>query len=74
MGFKLPPGTAGQTPALGLSYEGGAGNGPAGFGWMRRQYGFDGQPRYKRLDVTGGHALRRHLVPGCRDRLVSLAP
>jgi len=24
MGFKLPPGTAGQTPRLGLSYEGGS--------------------------------------------------
>jgi len=33
MGFKLPPGTAGQTPSLGLSYEGGSGNGPVGFGW-----------------------------------------
>src|ERR1043166_8076525 len=31
MGLKLPPGTAGQTPSLGLSYEGGSGNGPVGF-------------------------------------------
>jgi RHS repeat-associated protein len=31
--LKLPPGTAGQTPGLGLSYDGGGGNGPLGFGW-----------------------------------------
>src|SRR5438876_6745042 len=31
--LKLPPGTAGQTPKLRLSYEGGSGNGPLGFGW-----------------------------------------
>jgi RHS repeat-associated protein len=31
--FRLPPGTAGHTPALSLSYEGGSGNGPLGFGW-----------------------------------------
>ena len=33
IGCKLPPGTAGQTPSLGLSYEGGGGNGPVGYGW-----------------------------------------
>lgn len=33
IGFKLPPGTAGQAPSLGLSYEGGGANGPLGFGW-----------------------------------------
>ncbi len=33
LALKLPPGTAGHTPALGLSYEGGSGNGPLGFGW-----------------------------------------
>src|SRR6266481_5983076 len=31
--LKVPPGTAGQTPELRLSYEGGRGNGPLGFGW-----------------------------------------
>ena len=31
--LKVPPGTAGQTPSLSLSYEGGGGNGPLGFGW-----------------------------------------
>src|SRR5213596_835662 len=34
IGLKVPPGTAGQTPVLSLSYEGGAGNGPIGFGWQ----------------------------------------
>ncbi|HTL58005.1 MAG TPA: toxin TcdB middle/N-terminal domain-containing protein [Candidatus Limnocylindrales bacterium] len=33
IGFKVPPGTAGHAPALGLSYEGGGGNGPVGYGW-----------------------------------------
>ena len=33
IGFKLAPGTAGHTPKLGLSYEGGGGNGPVGYGW-----------------------------------------
>ncbi len=33
IGFKLPPGVAGNTPSLGLSYEGGSGNGPLGYGW-----------------------------------------
>lgn len=31
--LKVPPGAAGQTPRLSLSYEGGGGNGPLGFGW-----------------------------------------
>jgi RHS repeat-associated protein len=31
--FALPPGTAGVTPRLGLSYDSGAGNGPVGLGW-----------------------------------------
>src|SRR5262249_39098725 len=31
--LQLPPGTAGHTPALSLSYDGGSGNGPLGFGW-----------------------------------------
>src|SRR5438477_12048570 len=31
--LKVPPGTAGHAPALGLGYEGGAGNGPLGYGW-----------------------------------------
>src|SRR5437868_2329446 len=34
IGLKLPPGTAGQAPELRLLYEGGAGNGPLGFGWQ----------------------------------------
>jgi len=33
LSFKLPPGTAGNAPSLGLNYEGGGGNGPVGFGW-----------------------------------------
>jgi len=33
VGIKLPPGTAGHAPALHLSYEGGGGNGPLGYGW-----------------------------------------
>lgn len=33
IGLKLPPGTAGHAPSLGLSYEGGGGNGPIGYGW-----------------------------------------
>src|SRR6266699_3864094 len=31
--LKVPPGTAGHVPELHLSYEGGGGNGPLGFGW-----------------------------------------
>jgi RHS repeat-associated protein len=31
--LQVPPGTAGQTPSLALSYEGGGGNGPLGLGW-----------------------------------------
>src|SRR2546428_9894348 len=31
--LKVPPGTAGHAPTLSLSYEGGGGNGPLGFGW-----------------------------------------
>ena len=31
--LKLPPGVAGHGPALSLSYEGGGGNGPLGYGW-----------------------------------------
>jgi YD repeat-containing protein len=33
LGLKLPPGVAGHQPSVGLSYEGGGGNGPLGFGW-----------------------------------------
>src|SRR5262249_57945045 len=33
LALKVPLGTAGHTPALNLSYEGGCGNGPLGFGW-----------------------------------------
>src|SRR2546430_441321 len=31
--LKLPPGAAGHTPDVRLSYEGGGGNGPLGYGW-----------------------------------------
>src|SRR5437867_13168640 len=31
--IKVPPSTAGHTPEMWLSYEGGGGNGPLGFGW-----------------------------------------
>src|ERR1051326_689564 len=33
IGLKLPPGVGGHAPRLDLSYEGGGGNGPLGFGW-----------------------------------------
>src|SRR5437867_11241820 len=33
IGLKLPPGVASHAPKLGLSYEGGGGNGPLGYGW-----------------------------------------
>lgn len=33
LSLQLPPGTAGHAPDLLLSYEGGQGNGPLGFGW-----------------------------------------
>jgi YD repeat-containing protein len=35
--LSVPPGVAGQTPALALHYEGGGGNGPLGFGWSLSQ-------------------------------------
>jgi hypothetical protein len=31
--IELPPGPAGHAPALRISYDGGQGNGPLGFGW-----------------------------------------
>src|SRR5262245_63706668 len=31
--IKVPPGTAGHSPSISLSYEGGGGNGPLGIGW-----------------------------------------
>lgn len=31
--LKLPPGVAGHQPELSLSYDGGGGNGPLGYGW-----------------------------------------
>ena len=31
--LRVPPGTAGHTPSLALTYESGHGNGPLGFGW-----------------------------------------
>lgn len=51
VGLSLPPGTAGHTPQLSFSYEGGGGNGPLGFGWrlptayVQRQTD-KGVPRY----------------------------
>ncbi len=33
VGLKVPPGVAGHTPSLSLTYEGGGGNGPLGYGW-----------------------------------------
>src|SRR5262245_63912817 len=33
IGLKLSPGTAGNQPHLSLSYDGGSGNGPLGYGW-----------------------------------------
>src|SRR5262245_8934068 len=33
LGLIVPPGVAGHQPVLRFSYEGGAGNGPLGFGW-----------------------------------------
>ncbi len=33
LGIKLPSGTASHQPSLALSYEGGGGNGPLGYGW-----------------------------------------
>src|SRR5215510_12334771 len=33
LSLQLPVGTAGQTRTVQLSYEGGQGNGPLGFGW-----------------------------------------
>ena len=51
IGLQLPPGTAGHTPALQFTYEGGQGNGPLGYGWslplacVQRQTD-KGLPRY----------------------------
>ena len=33
LGLKVPAGTVGHQPALDLSYDGGGGNGPLGYGW-----------------------------------------
>lgn len=33
LNIVVPPGTAGHAPSVGLSYEGGRGNGSLGFGW-----------------------------------------
>jgi RHS repeat-associated protein len=33
LSLLLPPGTAGHTPTIRFSYDGGQGNGPLGFGW-----------------------------------------
>ncbi|MBI1930722.1 VCBS repeat-containing protein, partial [Candidatus Poribacteria bacterium] len=55
--LKLPPGTAGHAPQVSLSYEGGSGNGPLGFGWrlptayVQRQCD-KGIPRY--IDSANG--------------------
>lgn len=55
--LQLPPGTAGHAAGLSLSYEGGSGNGPLGFGWrlptayVKRQTD-KGIPRY--IDSDNG--------------------
>ncbi|MFN0021451.1 MAG: SpvB/TcaC N-terminal domain-containing protein, partial [Pirellulaceae bacterium] len=57
IGLALPAGTTGHTPQVALSYEGGAGNGPIGFGWrlptayVQRQMD-KGIPRY--VDAANG--------------------
>lgn len=43
IGLKVPPGTAGQHPEIHLSYEGGGGNGPLGYGWQISQAGVQRQ-------------------------------
>jgi RHS repeat-associated protein len=49
--LRVPPGTRGHAPVLQLTYEGGSGNGPVGFGWnlpmqyVQRQTD-NGIPRY----------------------------
>ncbi|MFH0909407.1 MAG: SpvB/TcaC N-terminal domain-containing protein [bacterium] len=55
--LNVPPGSAGNTPGLGLTYEGGRGNGPLGLGWelsppyVQRQTD-KGIPRY--IDGNNG--------------------
>jgi hypothetical protein len=52
VGIALPPGVAGHTPNLSLSYDGGFANGPLGYGWecgpgtVKRQCE-RGVPRYR---------------------------
>lgn len=68
VGFVVPPGRAGQAPTLGLSYNGGSGNGIVGIGWsldgvasIQRQSD-KGLPRYDHTDVfvtSGGEELVR---------------
>jgi RHS repeat-associated protein len=57
LSLELPPGTAGHTPTVRFSYDGGQGNGPLGFGWslplahVQRQTD-KGIPRY--VDAPNG--------------------
>jgi RHS repeat-associated protein len=77
--FGVPAGTAGQTPSLGLAYEGGSGNGPVGFGWrmtvpfVQRQTE-KGIPRY--VDASNGIDDNRDGVvddPAELDRFINEA-
>ena len=73
LGIKLPPGAAGHQPSLALSYEGGGGNGPLGYGWSMhlphiQQRTDEGIPTYGEfLGVTRTDTfindLREELVP-----------
>lgn len=71
--IQLPPGTAGHQPSLSLSYDGGAANGPLGFGWVLalphiQRKTDEGIPTYdeqlgvERKDRFVNHA-REELVP-----------
>ncbi len=58
--LKVPPGRAGFAPGLGLSYNGGAGNGTVGLGWslsgidcIQRQTD-KGQPQYDESETFSG--------------------
>jgi hypothetical protein len=63
--LALPPGAAGQGPSLALSYDGGFGNGPLGYGWecgvsaVKRQCE-RGVPRYR----DGGDLLEEDTFLG----------
>jgi RHS repeat-associated protein len=57
LSLQLPPGTAGRTPTVHVTYEGGQANGPLGFGWSLplacvQRRADNGIPRY--VDVPNG--------------------